>query len=54
MMRILFRFMNARYVQRLYSQQDFEMMFGASVMRSGRAKRAMANSSGVRALDGKS
>jgi hypothetical protein len=41
MMRLLYRFMNARSVQRLYSQQDFEMMFGADVMRRGRAKIAL-------------
>ena len=41
MMRLWYRFINARFVQRLYSQQDFEMMFGSEVMRSGRAKRTV-------------
>lgn len=36
-MRLWYRYIHARAVQRLYSQQDFEMMFGAEVMRRGRA-----------------
>lgn len=43
-MRFWYRLGNASFVERLYSQQDFEMMFGAEVMRAGRAKRAVAKS----------
>jgi len=37
-MQLWYRFSNAIFVQRLYTQQDFEMMFGSEVMRAGRIK----------------
>lgn len=36
MMRLLYRFMNARFVERLYVQWGFETSFGAEAMRRGR------------------
>lgn len=36
MMRLLYRLMNARFVERLFSQWGFEASFGAEVMRRGR------------------
>lgn len=36
----LYRFMNDRYVMRLFSQHQFELAFGAGVMKRGRRRRA--------------
>lgn len=42
MMRLWYWLSNARFIERLYGQQKFEMMFGANVMRSGRARRRVS------------
>ena len=44
MMRLLYWFWNERHVSRLFSQHEFEVTFGADVMRSGRCKRCGARS----------
>jgi hypothetical protein len=36
----LYRFMNERYVMRLFSQHQFELAFGADTMKRGRKRRS--------------